>query len=255
MIALPELQAALGRSITSDVPAALLSLIAGDAAEAAARLSIYRNNVLLRLTKSLRETYPVVCRLVDERFFDYAADAYIRTALPTEGCLSDYGDTFPAFLAAFRAASSLPYLPDLASLEWCVHCALRAAPLPTLRIESLAAQNCDPAMLRLRIAPWLGYLASRYNVDRIWAAHQPEGLPGSLQVESTNVSLEVNGLGGLTFRQLTPATWVFRSSLARGDSLGDATKVTLNTFPHFDLTAALSALFHQGCVVSIGSSS
>ena len=36
------------------------------------RIQVYRNNRLITLGEALKATFPVVCRLVDERFFDYA---------------------------------------------------------------------------------------------------------------------------------------------------------------------------------------
>jgi hypothetical protein len=251
MIALPELQSAFGRSITSDAQNTMLALIAGEPSEAPARLAIYRNNVLSRLTKSLRETFPVVCRLVDERFFDYAADAYIRTALPTEGCLAKYGDSFAAFLAAFPAASEIPYLPDVARLEWSIHRAQLSAPLPTAHLAALASLEHDPAEIRLRLAPWLDYVTSGYNVDDIWSAHQSAGFLGGLRVVSMNCPLQVHGLHESPLRRLTPATWVFRSALAGGETLGEAAARAMRIFPCFDLTQALSTLFSEGCVVGL----
>jgi hypothetical protein len=66
-----------------------------------ARLEIYRHHVRTSLTSVLEATFPVICRLVDRRFFAYAADTYLRAHPPTGPCLFEYGDGFPDFLAAF----------------------------------------------------------------------------------------------------------------------------------------------------------
>ena len=58
-----------------------------------------------------RGDLPVVCRLVDRRFFAYAADPYIRAHPPAGPCLFEYGATFPDFLAAFRRAGTSPICP------------------------------------------------------------------------------------------------------------------------------------------------
>ena len=92
-----------------------------------ARLEIYRHHVLTTLTSALEATFPVVCRLVDRRFFAYAADRYLRAHPPTGPCLFEYGDSFPDFLAAFPPCRDLAYLPDVARLEWAMNAALHAA--------------------------------------------------------------------------------------------------------------------------------
>jgi hypothetical protein len=48
------------------------STILGDGLAPHARLAIYRHHVFTILTEVLKAAYPVVCRLVDERFFAYA---------------------------------------------------------------------------------------------------------------------------------------------------------------------------------------
>jgi len=104
-----------------------------DGFDPAARLGIYRNNVVTRLTQSLSAAYPVVSQLVDPSFFAYAAGEFIGRHLPESGCLSNYGVTFPAFLAEFPPAAELKYLPDVANLEWAIHdirCATASSPSP-----------------------------------------------------------------------------------------------------------------------------
>jgi hypothetical protein len=74
------------------------ALLGGDESRAAAgvaldglapeaRLAIYRHHVLSSLTAVLVDTYPVVRRLVDPRFFAYAADVFIRRHPPAGPCL------------------------------------------------------------------------------------------------------------------------------------------------------------------------
>ena len=109
MTSLHELQrdmtaALLGRGAGGVVAA----MVTEDGIAAEARLLIYRHHVVTTLTAALRATFPVVCRLVDERFFGYAADEYIRQEPPAGPCLFEYGETFPEFLEAFRQTYVLP---------------------------------------------------------------------------------------------------------------------------------------------------
>src|SRR5277367_6244499 len=99
MLTLRELQSDVCQSVIGDASDELLRLIVGDGLDPSARLSIYRNNVVARLTETLRAAYPVVCSLVDRRFFDYAAAEFFRHSLPANGCLGEYGRELPSFLA------------------------------------------------------------------------------------------------------------------------------------------------------------
>src|SRR6185295_19851202 len=79
------------REVESDLRLALLggddaparAWIRGDGLAPAARLAIYRHHVVTTLTAALQAVFPVVCRLVDERFFAYATDRYIRVDPPS----------------------------------------------------------------------------------------------------------------------------------------------------------------------------
>jgi len=50
-------------------------------------------------------TFPVVCRLVDRRFFGFAADRYIHDHLPAGPCLFEYGGTFIDAKILFMSAA------------------------------------------------------------------------------------------------------------------------------------------------------
>src|SRR6266403_1205342 len=104
----------------------IVSAIMGDGLDPAARLNIHRNHYISSLGEALKATYPVACRLVDERFFAYAASEYIKISPPRRVCLFEYGEGFPDFLAAFPACASLVYLADVARLEWLINAALHA---------------------------------------------------------------------------------------------------------------------------------
>src|SRR2546425_950975 len=136
------------RELQRDVRAALLDgnevaavrEIAGDGLAPAARLAVYRHHVLTSLTAALEATFPVVVRLVDERFFHFAGDRYVRTEPPAGPCLFEYGATFPDFLATFEPCRHLAWLPDVARLEGAMNAALHAPDAIPLTAPMLRAR-------------------------------------------------------------------------------------------------------------------
>src|SRR5271157_4339768 len=144
MSALRELQCAVGRAVLGKDQASIVEAIHGDGLDPAARLGIYRHHYLTSLTEALKAIYPVVCRLVDERFFAYAARGFIDKAPPREPCLFEYGAAFADFLAEFPAAAKLAYLPDVARLEWVINAALHApAEAPVARAAFAEVSMAD----------------------------------------------------------------------------------------------------------------
>jgi hypothetical protein len=248
---LHELQAGFCQSVVGEAPAELLQLIAGDGFDPAARLGIYRNNVMTRLTNTLNAAYPAVCELVDARFFAYAATEFVRQNLPESGCLSGYGADFPAFLAGFAPAADLHYLADVARLEWAIHEIRQSAVLPPVPIAALAAMRGDPAGFKVRIKPTVRFLASAFAIDRIWIAHQAESRRDGLQLDGAGVWLQVEATEVLRIVQLAPSVWEFRARLAEGASLGSAVSQAFAISAGFEATSALAALFADELVADL----
>ena len=262
MPTLLELQTGFRAGVLEQGEAPILPEIIGDGLAPAARLSIYRNHVFTTLTSALEATFPVVCRLVDERFFAYAAHEYIRDHSPRVRCLFEYGASFGEFLAAFPPCRDLSYLPDVARLEWTMKEALHAADAPPFEASRLAAVPPDDTPnLILRLDPALRLLASPWPVDDIWAANQPGSDPDArVDLDAGGVRLQVRRAGDrVLFRRIDAASFAFRSTLAGGKRLSDATDTALGEDSTFDLAAALRALISEaalaGCEISRGPAS
>lgn len=251
------------REIESDLRLALLggndapagAWVRGDGLEPAARLGIYRHHVVTTLTAALQATYPVVCRLVDERFFAYAAARYIQVEPPSGPCLFEYGAGFAAFLAEFPACRSLPYLADVARLEWAMQRALHApdaVPLPARAMQRVAPGLA--ASLTLTIDPSVTLLSSRYPVDRIWRANRAdEPDPAVVDLAAGGSQLEIRRCGDdVVLRGVDPPVFAFRHALARGADLAAATAEALAADPAFDLRSALTALFTDRLPIALG---
>ncbi|MGH8602997.1 MAG: DNA-binding domain-containing protein [Gammaproteobacteria bacterium] len=242
MISLPELQQRFSQAMLNPQSTVLAGLIRENGLSGERRARVYRNNIAHSLSRALHAAYPVVCRLVGDRFFDHAALCYLRGHLPRSGNLHDFGATFPRFLQGFEPAQALPYLPDVARLEWARQTVYHALGVNPLALEQL--QAVPPASypaLRFQLNPASRLLASSYPVLRIWEVNQP-----SYQGE-TRVDLGMGGVKLLVIRRglaiamhaLRPGEYICLWRLAAGSSLGDAYERTAEEEPAFDLAAFL----------------
>ena len=248
-----ELQASFTRALLQD-DAAIAGAVLGDGLVPEARIALYRHHVLTTLTEVLKAAYPVVCRLVDERFFAYAADCYIRQQPPTGPCLFEYGASFPRFLAAFPPCCAFVYLPDVAWLEWAMHAAWYAedaVPLDRERLHGVAPD--DLAGLTFTFDPSVSYVSSPWPLHHIWRANQPDADPGeTVRLDAGAADLEVRRLDdNVAWHSLARGTFAFRATLAQHRPLAEAFDAALTADPGFDLATALQTLFAEGLVVDV----
>ena len=103
------------------------------------RMAIYRANMVAAADKALSAAYPVIRQVVGEAFFHGLAREYQRGTPSTSGDLTTFGAGFDAFMAAFEHVQDMPWLPDLARLEWAAHRAYGAADAPDWEPAALAA--------------------------------------------------------------------------------------------------------------------
>lgn len=254
MPALRDVQAAFRRALLEDEADDAAALIVADGLAAEERLGVHRNNLFASLTAVLRDTFPAVCRLVDERFFAYAAHEFIRREPPSRAVLAEYGAGFAGFLADFPPCRALAYLPDVARLEWLMARAASAAAAEPLAAAALAAiAPGDAPRLVLWLHPAWGFLASPFPVDRIWRANRQDvaDMP-AIDLAAGGARLEVSRHGSdVLMRPLDAASFAFRQALAQGRALEAAAAAALAQAPDFDLARGLGDLFRDGAVVAV----
>jgi hypothetical protein len=213
------------------------------------RLAIYRNNTRLGLTAALRDSYPVVNRLVGEGFFAGLAAAYIQSYPPQSACLLEYGAHFSELISGFAAAQSLAYLADVAKLEWLWLEAYHAADAPILSASALA--QIDPAAygrLAFRLHPSARFIASDYPIARIWASNQAD------DAGQEYVDLDIGACRLLLYRPgrqveidyLDQAEYQFLKLLAIGRALSETVETVLADHPDANVPILLQRCLLKG---------
>jgi hypothetical protein len=249
MLPLRDLQGAMAASVLQSADAPLAPFVRADGIAFDGRLQVYRNNTFSSLTAALKDSFPVVCQLVDDRFFGYAAQEYIRAHPPHAPRLAEYGDDFAEFVAGFEPVRHLAYLPDVARLEWAVNAAYHAADAPKLDPERIAAVPQDRyPLLTFAAHPSVQFFASELPVDRIWQAHQPGGdLENKIDLSSGGCRLLIDRHDqDIRFLTLDGAGFALVEGLCAGNALQEAYEKAAAIDDAFDLIAALSTHLARG---------
>ncbi len=139
------------------------------------RLSIYRASVIGIQSDALASVYPVLDQLVGERFFSTLCKAYLSTNSSPSGDLHQLGKNMDTFLQNYSAVDSLPYLPDIAKIEWAYHQAFHAANDLDFSFEDFGEVPPEKQnQLVFGLSNSLTLIQSPWPIDHIWAANQKD---------------------------------------------------------------------------------
>jgi len=223
MPTLLETQRAMLRAILADERDAAVAQIAGGDFSADERLDVYRNNFLSSLTNALRISYPAVHRLVGQDFFTDAAQLFIAAHPPQSAYLNAYGAQFPDFLAQFPPAAQLPYLADVARLEWAVTSALHAQDAESLDAQALGfIADAPPDRLVLIPHPSIALMRFDSPAETIWRAvlADDDGTLGTIDLEAGPEWLMIERTTlGVEITPLAEREWHFAAALFSGAPL------------------------------------
>ncbi len=231
-------------------------VIGRDGSPAGARFDVYRNNVIVGLVEALMATYPTVLALVGEEFFRAAGAIHVRAEPPMSPVLLEYGGGFSAFMEGFEPARVVPYLGDVARLDWARVRAYHAADAPPLDPATLA--RIAPERLgdvRLLPHPAMHLVRSTHPVVSIWERHQGEPDDGPLPDHGEDVLVTRSDLD-VELRRLPPGGAAFVAALAEGRTLAAAAasgeEAARKDAEAFDLAHHLQGILEAGAFAAVG---
>ncbi|MHA1517400.1 MAG: DNA-binding domain-containing protein, partial [Alphaproteobacteria bacterium] len=150
-------------------------------------------------------------------------------------------------------AEPVPYLADVARLEWARHVAYHAADAEALSLEALqtALGGVDQATLTLH--PSLSIVRSAYPLVTIWQLALREGGDQLTRLPAEGEDTLVVRLKlAVEVRRLPEGGADFVLALQRGANLHDAAVAAMSAAPGIDLEANLAGLMESGVIVGIG---
>jgi hypothetical protein len=216
------------------------------------RFAVYRNNVMVGLVDALATRFPVTLRLVGEEFFRAMARAYVEREPPRSPIMLLYGETFPAFIANFGPASTIPYLDAVASLEMArgrAYHAANAKPLAAADFAALSAKRLSETKVRLH--PSVSVLSSRFPVVSIWEAHQGAADPAPLDSWEAEDALVSRPFNEVEVSRLPPGVEAFLREVAGCATIGAAAEAARRADDRFDPTAAFAVLIGANLAIDL----
>jgi hypothetical protein len=139
-------------------------------------LQAYQSNGHALAERSLRATYPVLAMMLGEANLAGLARAFWHRHPPTRGDMAHWGDALPDFLAARADLADMPYLADVARVEWALHTAASAVDATPDPASFARLTDPDAAGLTLTLAPGTALIDSPHPVVSLVQSHR-HGMP------------------------------------------------------------------------------
>jgi hypothetical protein len=238
MLALRDYQRAIAAALLSGDTGAAAVMIDGRRPPLD-RLRIHRHTMLTALANALALTYPAIEALVGAEFFAQAARIFIQAEPPRAALLSLYGDAFPDFLARHEPVRKLPYLADVARLEWTVECAAHGS------VDGGAPPGADIDLggTRLTFVPSLTLLRTVYPAEAIWRAVLEQNGDALSRIDTAPAPAAVavwRGGDGAAVMSVGAGSAVFIEDLLAGGTAESAINAAAAADPDADPIAAIT---------------
>jgi hypothetical protein len=230
------------------------SIIGATQGRAERRFAVYRNTVAAGLIEALQGRFPVVERLVGEDFFRAMARAYVALEPPSSPLLLRYGEGFADFIARFTPAAPLPYLADVARLEYARGFAYHAADRDQLPPAAFAVLDKGRlADFTVTLHPSVVIVASAFPILSIWLANQAETV-APLRHRGAESALVSRPYFDVETRRLQPGTGAFLWALQARATIGEAVGAGEAASAEFSAAEALATLIGANIAVELGDS-
>jgi len=210
------------------------------------QLSIYRTSIFGGLKKALAETFPVTKQLVGDDFFNAMTGQYIARFPCQVQDLNDYGELLSEFIRDLKQARSVPYLADMAKLEWSINLAYHSK-LQQANLDKLSGLSEQQQLtITLHLANGSSLLHLNYPVDEIWNKHQNNTqLEITLQQTSLYLIVFKNDYD-VVINRISKEQFYFLTCCNNGLSFVEVCEAMLNTCSEATLNTIFSESIQYG---------
>lgn len=217
------------------------------------RMSIYRNNIFVSLMNVLYAAFPKTSALVGANNFQVLAKKFVETNPPNQAQLSEYGADFPEFLANWdQIMSDIPYLSDLAHMDWACQKAYFAKSYQPIDASIFASMTPEELFeTKLMVGASVVLLKCGFPVHHFSEMETIEIEQLSPEAEYIMV-YRVGDTEEILTDLLTEDEFLFLENLKTGMSLGEAFLEVADGNPLFDLQASLTQFLHKSVFMSLG---
>lgn len=205
--------------------------------------AVYRNTAARGVVEALRASFPTVDMLLGEEMFTGVALDYRRDHPPTGPVLSNYGRTFPTYLSQQPWTCQLPYLAEVAALDWLWLETFLAADAPAMSgsLEGISRISRHPAT---RVA-WLETPAMT-----IWLAHRDPWESGEIEPEWQEEGALFTRSGNSIHAELIEAEYhALLRTCAVPSTVADIIAAVAESFPQADLPKLLQRGVASGALI------
>lgn len=134
-------------------------------------IQVYRCNLLANASRALEISFPTLTQLLGIEGVQALAALYYDAHPLLTGDWGEWGEHLAQWLSQQETLHDMPYLANVAQLDWLCHCIERAA-TPEHTEASIAILNAiDGQFLHLNPTHYLAVMASRFPLLEIWQAH------------------------------------------------------------------------------------
>jgi Putative DNA-binding domain len=218
---------------TSAVPESIADaqsrLVGVSRRDADARLRAYVGGYPARIREALAEAYPAIQRVVGDYEFAQLAARYAPAAPAGQYSLNAAAADLGSFLRTDPLSDALPFLPDLAVLEWRVLEAFHARDEPSADLQAMALWDMDTwAAAVFAFKPSLAVVTSEWPVHDLWMARETPRAEIDILVEDRPQAAVVYRYGDwdaieavVRCEVVTPGCAAALSLLVAGASMGE----------------------------------
>jgi hypothetical protein len=207
------------------------------------RYAVYRNNVTISLIEALEDGFPATRELLGARYFRALAAECVRAHPPVSPMLIIYGEQLPGFIERFPPLSILPWLADVARLEYARRQATDASDRQPLAAGQLLELPADtmPALIPHR-HPSARWVDSHWPVLSLWQQRGDPGTREAQQVLVVRPQLHV-------METLLPEHGIdFLLAMDGCSSLGQIGNELLQQHPGIDIPALMKICIQTGAL-------